>query len=75
MEKKKQIKKFNYPSSFGSFRCIIRDIQIHTLAHEETDDAQIEKKYESYYSRVSGYVDKVYIKDNDFVKKEILFYN
>jgi membrane fusion protein (multidrug efflux system) len=23
--------------------------------------------------RVSGYVDKVYIKDNDFVKKEIPF--
>jgi membrane fusion protein (multidrug efflux system) len=60
MEKKKQIKKFiYYPSSFGSFRCIIRDIQIHAfLAHEETDDAQIEKKM-NYIPRVSGYVDKV----------------
>jgi membrane fusion protein (multidrug efflux system) len=40
---------------------------IHPLSHEGTD-AQIEK-HESYYPRVSGYVSKVYIKDNDFVKK------
>jgi membrane fusion protein (multidrug efflux system) len=33
------------------------------------DDAQIEKKHEPHHSRVSGYVSKVYIKDNNFVKK------
>jgi membrane fusion protein (multidrug efflux system) len=42
---------------------------MHSLAHEETDDAQIEKKMNPIIPKVSGYVDKVYIKDNDFVKK------
>jgi membrane fusion protein (multidrug efflux system) len=42
---------------------------MHSLSHEETDDAQIEKKMNPIIPRVSGYVDKVYIKDNDFVKK------
>jgi membrane fusion protein (multidrug efflux system) len=42
---------------------------LHSLTHEETDDAQIEKKMNPIIPRVSGYVDKVYIKDNDFVKK------
>jgi membrane fusion protein (multidrug efflux system) len=42
---------------------------MHSLTHEETDDAQIEKKMNPIIPRVSGYVDKVYIKDNDFVKK------
>ncbi|RKS98447.1 HlyD family secretion protein [Flavobacterium sp. 123] len=42
---------------------------IHSLSHEQTDDAQIEKKMNPIIPRVSGYVDKVYIKDNDYVKK------
>jgi membrane fusion protein (multidrug efflux system) len=42
---------------------------IHSLSHEETDDAQIEKNMNPIIPKVSGYVDKVYIKDNDFVKK------
>jgi membrane fusion protein (multidrug efflux system) len=42
---------------------------MHSLAHEETDDAQIEKNMNPIIPKVSGYVDKVYIKDNDFVKK------
>nr|WP_315174347.1 HlyD family secretion protein [uncultured Flavobacterium sp.] len=42
---------------------------VHSLSHEGTDDAQIEKKMNPIIPRVSGYVDKVYIKDNDFVKK------
>ena len=41
----------------------------HALAHEETDDAQIEKKMNPIIPRISGYVNKVFIKDNDFVKK------
>jgi membrane fusion protein (multidrug efflux system) len=47
---------------------------MHSLAHESTDDAQIEKNLNPIIPRVSGYVAKVYIKDNDFVKKgDILF--
>ncbi|WP_367754118.1 HlyD family secretion protein [Flavobacterium sp. WC2421] len=42
---------------------------IHSLSHEGTDDAQIEKNMNPIIPRVSGYVSKVYIKDNDFVKK------
>ncbi|MDR7210417.1 HlyD family secretion protein [Flavobacterium piscis] len=42
---------------------------IHSLNHEETDDAQIEKKMNPIIPRVSGYISKVYVKDNDFVKK------
>lgn len=41
----------------------------HSLSHEQTDDAQIEKNMNPIIPRVSGYVSKVYIKDNDFVKK------
>ena len=42
---------------------------MHSLSHEGTDDAQIEKNMNPIIPRVSGYVSKVYIKDNDFVKK------
>jgi membrane fusion protein, multidrug efflux system len=41
----------------------------HSLSHEETDDAQIEKNMSPIIPKVSGYVQKVYVKDNDFVKK------
>ena len=42
---------------------------IHSLSHETTDDAQVEKKMNPIIPRVSGYVTKVYVKDNQFVKK------
>lgn len=42
---------------------------LHSQSHEQTDDAQIEKNMNPIIPRVSGYVDKVYIKDNDYVKK------
>ena len=42
---------------------------LHAQAHEETDDAQVEKKMTPIIPRVSGYVSKIYVKDNDFVKK------
>ncbi|WP_264563711.1 HlyD family secretion protein [Flavobacterium sp. N3904] len=42
---------------------------IHSLGHEETDDAQIEKNMNPIIPRVSGYISKVYVKDNQFVKK------
>ena len=41
----------------------------HSLAHEITDDAQIEKNITPIIPRVAGYVTKIYVKDNDFVKK------
>jgi membrane fusion protein (multidrug efflux system) len=42
---------------------------IYSLSHEGTDDAQIEKNMNPIIPRVSGYVSKVYITDNNFVKK------
>jgi len=42
---------------------------LHSQSHEETDDAQIEKNMNPIIPRVSGYVSKVYVKDNDYVKK------
>ncbi|MFK7000909.1 HlyD family secretion protein [Flavobacterium oreochromis] len=42
---------------------------LHAQTHEETDDAQVEKKMTPIIPRVTGYVSKVYVKDNDIVKK------
>lgn len=42
---------------------------IQSLSHETTDDAQIEKNMNPIIPRVTGYITKVYVKDNDFVKK------
>ncbi|KVV14910.1 HlyD family secretion protein [Flavobacterium sp. TMP13] len=41
---------------------------MHSLGHEETDDAQIEKNMNPIIPRVPGYISKVYVKDNQFVK-------
>ncbi len=70
-EKKKTNKKFLtifaililVGGSYGIYK------YVHSLAHEETDDAQIEKNMTPIIPRVAGYVSKVYVKDNDFVKK------
>lgn len=42
---------------------------IHSLSHEGTDDAQIEKNMNPIIPRVTGYITKVYVSDNSFVKK------
>ena len=42
---------------------------IHGLHHEETDDAQIEGSISPVIPRVSGYVTRVLVKDNQWVKK------
>lgn len=42
---------------------------IHSLSHEETDDAQIQAHMNSVIPRVSGYIKKVFVADNDLVKK------
>lgn len=70
-EKKKTNKKFLtifailiiVGGSYGIYK------YIHSLAHEETDDAQIEKNMTPIIPRVPGYVAKVYVKDNDYVKQ------
>ncbi|CAM2766562.1 membrane fusion protein, multidrug efflux system [Flavobacterium succinicans] len=41
----------------------------HSQSHEETDDAQIEKNMSPIIPRVAGYISKVHVEDNDFVKK------
>lgn len=41
----------------------------HSLHHEETDDAQIEADILPVIPRVSGYVEEVKVKDNQFVQK------
>jgi membrane fusion protein (multidrug efflux system) len=71
MEKTQTNKKFIFifaalillGGSYGIFK------YMHSLAHESTDDAQIEKNMNPIIPRVAGYVTKVYVKDNDFVKK------
>lgn len=42
---------------------------IHSLHHESTDDAQIATNMAPIVSRVSGYINKVYVKDNQYVKE------
>lgn len=70
MEKKKSNKKSSIIAvlillalSYGIFK------YVHSLSHEVTDDAQIEKNMNPIIPRVMGYITKVYIKDNDYVKK------
>lgn len=41
----------------------------HGKKHEETDDAQVDANISSVISKIPGYVSKVYVKDNQFVKK------
>ena len=71
MEKKTTNKKFILifsvlillSGSYGIYK------YVHSLSHETTDDAQIEKNMNPIIPRVTGYVTKVYVTDNDFVKK------
>lgn len=42
---------------------------IHSLHHEETDDAQVEANISPVIPRISGYVTEVRVKDNQHVKK------
>ena len=71
MEKKKTNKKFIIifavliivGGTYGIYK------YVHSLSHEGTDDAQIEKNMNPIIARVTGYVTKVNVSDNDFVKK------
>lgn len=42
---------------------------LHGQAHETTDDAQVEKNMNPIIPRVTGYITKVLVKDNQMVKK------
>lgn len=42
---------------------------IHSLHHEETDDAQVEAHISPVIPRISGFVAQVRVKDNQYVKK------
>jgi membrane fusion protein (multidrug efflux system) len=42
---------------------------MHSLSHEETDDAQIEANINPVIPKISGYVTEVRVKDNQLVKK------
>ena len=42
---------------------------LHSQGHETTDDAQVEKNMTPIIPKISGYITKVFVKDNNFVKK------
>lgn len=48
---------------FGTYK------YMHGQAHETTDDAQIERNLNPIIPRVGGYIEKIYVKDNQMVKK------
>src|SRR5690606_23703270 len=41
----------------------------HSLSHESTDDAQIESNISPVIPKVSGYIQKIYVQDNQEVQK------
>jgi membrane fusion protein (multidrug efflux system) len=49
--------------SFGVYK------YIHSLHHEETDDAQIDANISPVIPRISGYITEVHVQDNQQVKK------
>ena len=49
--------------AYGSYKII------HSLSHEETDDAQITTNMSPIIPRVGGYIEKVYVTDNEKVEK------
>jgi membrane fusion protein (multidrug efflux system) len=71
MEKKKTNKKFTFVLIglvtlgviYGGYK------YNHSLSHETTDDAQIEQNMTPIIPRVTGFIEKIYVKDNQFVKK------
>lgn len=71
MEKKKTNKKFTFiligivtlGVVYGGYK------YMHSLSHETTDDAQVEQNMTPIIPRVTGYINKIYVKDNQLVKK------
>lgn len=48
---------------YGGFKIV------HSMSHEETDDAQVEANMNPIIPHVGGYIEKVYVSDNQNVKK------
>ncbi len=71
MEKKPTNKKFIIIFSVLIIVGLVYGITkyLHSQKHEETDDAQVEKNMNPIIPRVSGYLTKVYVSDNQVVKK------
>lgn len=71
MEKKQTNKKFTFiliglitlGVIYGGYK------YIHSLSHETTDDAQIQQNMNPIIPRIAGYIKKVTVTDNQFVKK------
>ncbi|MCA4806405.1 HlyD family secretion protein [Myroides odoratimimus] len=42
---------------------------IHSMAHETTDDAQVETKISPIVSKIPGYIKSIHVQDNQIVKK------
>src|SRR5690606_35071709 len=42
---------------------------IHSLAHESTDDAQVRSNMNPIIPHIGGYIEQVYVTDNQFVKE------
>ena len=71
MEKKKTNKRFTFVLIglvtlgvvYGGYK------YNHSLSHETTDDAQVEQNMTPIIPRVTGFIEKIYVKDNQFVKK------
>ncbi len=42
---------------------------IHSMAHETTDDAQVETKISPIVSKIPGYIKSIHVQDNQMVKK------
>ena len=65
MEKKKTNKKFIIILLVLVISGVIYGTSkyIHSLSHEGTDDAQIQKNMNPIIPKVSGYVDKIYADD------------
>lgn len=71
MEKKQTNKKFTFVLIglvtlgvvYGGYK------YIHSLSHETTDDAQVEQNMTPIIPRVTGFIQKVMITDNQFLKK------
>ncbi len=54
--------------SYGTYK------YLQSQGHETTDDAQVEKNMNPIIPKISGYITKVFVKDNQLVKKgDILF--
>ncbi len=49
--------------SYGTYK------YLHSQGHETTDDAQVEKNMNPIIPKLSGYITKVYVTDNQMVKK------